>query len=50
MQIDVNNSKKSKLKKNPLNFRPESVEILPLYQENMICEEVFVVQNKKNKK
>ena len=31
MQIDVNNSEKSKLKKNPLNFRAESVEIVLLY-------------------
>ena len=30
-KIDVNISKKSKLKKNPLNFRAESIEIVPLY-------------------
>ena len=50
MQIDLNNTKKRKIKKKAQNFRPKNVEILPLHQENIICEEVFVVKNEKTKK
>ena len=31
MQIDVNNPKKSEIKKKPRSFRTENVKILPLY-------------------
>ena len=31
MQIDLNNTKKRKIKKKAQNFRPKNVEILPLY-------------------
>ena len=44
MQIQVNNPKKSEIKKKTRNFRAENAEILPLYQVNMIYEEVFVVK------
>ena len=45
MLIDVNNPKNSEIKKKTRNFRTENVEILTLYQENIICEEVFIVKN-----
>ena len=50
MQINVNNSKKSEIVKKTQNFRAEYAEIPTLYQENIICEEVFVVKNEKTKK
>ena len=50
MEINVNNTEKRKIEKKTPNFTAESIEILPLHQENMICEEVFVVKNKKTKK
>ena len=31
MQIDLNNTKKRKIKKNAQNFRTKNFEILPLY-------------------
>ena len=50
MQIDVNNTKKSEIRKKQRNFRTENVEILTLCQENIICVELFEVKNLKTKK
>ena len=49
MHIDMNNTKKSEIRKKQRNIRTENVEILTMYQENIICEEVFVVKNQKLK-
>ena len=50
MQINVNNSKKCEIIKKTQNFRAKYAEIPTLYQENIICEEGFVLQNQKTKK